>query len=173
MTKFCESCHTPNKDGAKYCAGCNGRFSGIRFAAHKSAADFPESQPQAAHRLADLATLGRPRRNGPVLLLLVLLLGVAAAWDLRRAEPALAQLRDTAGAWTRSALARVAGAWNGGPGADAARGPGASLVPASPRSGPAPAPPLAVPDAPPSEDAGRRDKRCAAAQVALALCPRG
>lgn len=155
MTKFCESCHTPNKDGAKYCVGCDGRFSGIRFAAHTCAVDFPESQRQAARRLADhLDTFGRPRRNGLVLLL-VLLLGVAAAWDLRRADPALALLRDTAGAWTRSASAQVAGAWNGGPGAD-----------------PAPAPPLAVPDAPPSEGA-RREKRCAAAEVALALCPPG
>ena len=30
MTKFCESCHTPNKDSARYCRGCAGKFSEIR-----------------------------------------------------------------------------------------------------------------------------------------------
>lgn len=30
MTKFCESCHTPNRDRARYCCGCAGKFSGIR-----------------------------------------------------------------------------------------------------------------------------------------------
>ena len=34
MTKFCESCHTANRDRARYCRGCAGKFSGIRTPAH-------------------------------------------------------------------------------------------------------------------------------------------
>src|SRR6476620_7190140 len=30
MTKYCGSCHTANRERAKYCIGCAGRFSGIR-----------------------------------------------------------------------------------------------------------------------------------------------
>ena len=30
MTKFCSSCHTENRDGARFCRGCTRRFSGIK-----------------------------------------------------------------------------------------------------------------------------------------------
>lgn len=29
MTKYCSSCHTPNRDRARYCRGCAGKFSGV------------------------------------------------------------------------------------------------------------------------------------------------
>ena len=29
MTKYCESCRSPNRDRATYCQGCGGKFSGI------------------------------------------------------------------------------------------------------------------------------------------------
>ena len=51
MTKFCESCHTENRDRAKYCRGCAGRFSGIRTAANVSAAPLPEGRPTRAARV--------------------------------------------------------------------------------------------------------------------------
>ena len=30
MTKFCSSCHTENRDSARFCRGCTGKFSGIK-----------------------------------------------------------------------------------------------------------------------------------------------
>ena len=43
MTKYCNDCHTANKDRARYCCLCKGRFSGVRFSAHLSASTFPDS----------------------------------------------------------------------------------------------------------------------------------
>jgi hypothetical protein len=41
--KYCESCHTANKDRARYCSGCKGKFSGVRFAANSTESSFAES----------------------------------------------------------------------------------------------------------------------------------
>src|SRR4051794_2066986 len=50
MTKFCESCHTANRDRAKYCRGCAGRFSGIRTAANATEGALPEPRSQRIAR---------------------------------------------------------------------------------------------------------------------------
>ena len=57
MTKFCESCHTANRDRARYCRGCAGKFSGIRTAANVSA-DAPEGRPPP--RVAKATSAARP-----------------------------------------------------------------------------------------------------------------
>jgi len=55
MTKFCESCHTANRDRAKYCRGCAGKFSGIRTAANVSAGPFHEGPPPRVARVPRIA----------------------------------------------------------------------------------------------------------------------
>ena len=47
MTKFCESCHTANRDRARYCRGCAGKFSGIRTAAHAFAGPITDNEGKA------------------------------------------------------------------------------------------------------------------------------
>ena len=87
--KFCEACHTANKDRARYCCGCKGRFSGVRFAANTSASTAPGSleasstQPVPTRTLnrADVARSHSGRRTGlHVLFLFLLLLGAVAYW---------------------------------------------------------------------------------------------
>src|SRR3982751_3011561 len=51
MTKFCESCHTANRDRAKYCRGCAGKFSGLRTAANVTETSVAEGRPARAGRV--------------------------------------------------------------------------------------------------------------------------
>jgi hypothetical protein len=44
MTKFCESCHTPNNNRAKYCRGCAGKFSGILTPAASFSSTVPDGR---------------------------------------------------------------------------------------------------------------------------------
>lgn len=87
--KFCEACHTANKDRARYCCGCKGRFSGVRFAANTSASTAPGSLEASSTPPVPTRTLNRadPARSQPgkrtglrVLFLLLLLLGAFAYW---------------------------------------------------------------------------------------------
>src|SRR6478752_4446693 len=61
MTKYCDACHAPNRDRARYCRGCAGRFSGVRF----DAAAFVQTLPEApsARRPASTRAAGRPART--------------------------------------------------------------------------------------------------------------
>lgn len=34
MMKFCSSCHTANRDSARFCRGCAGKFSGVQTPAN-------------------------------------------------------------------------------------------------------------------------------------------
>ena len=87
--KFCEACHTANKDRARYCCGCKGRFSGVRFAANTSASTAPGSLEASSTPPVPTRTLNRSgqarshsgKRTGlRVLFLLLLLLGAFAYW---------------------------------------------------------------------------------------------
>ena len=90
MTKYCDSCHTANKDRAKYCCCCKGRFSGVRFSAHLSASTLPDSLPTQGKTQPSSATPRRgrsssaPMRAGMLLIFLVLLLGPFAYWNSSR-----------------------------------------------------------------------------------------
>lgn len=44
MTKYCDACHAPNRDRAKFCRGCAGKFSGVRFDAAAFVQTLPDSQ---------------------------------------------------------------------------------------------------------------------------------
>ncbi|HYP71869.1 MAG TPA: hypothetical protein VEP93_13360, partial [Variovorax sp.] len=50
MTKYCESCHTANKNYARYCKGCAGVFSGVVTPAHTSGRSFVADYPARAMR---------------------------------------------------------------------------------------------------------------------------
>lgn len=65
MTKFCESCHTANRDRAKYCSGCAGKFSGIRTGA--TSFDTTGSKPRWAQpaRRSLLAPSSLPSQAAP------------------------------------------------------------------------------------------------------------
>ncbi|WP_213955377.1 hypothetical protein [Variovorax sp. dw_954] len=90
MTKFCESCHSANKDNAKYCTGCKGRFSGFRFSANTVAAEFADTrEPSTAMYLPPW----KPEPNsgiptGKILLVMFVLLlaGAFAYWYALRPE---------------------------------------------------------------------------------------
>ena len=61
MTKYCDACHTPNRDRAKFCRGCAGKFSGIRF----DAAAFVATMPDTRIRLAPPEKAARELRPAP------------------------------------------------------------------------------------------------------------
>ena len=50
MTKYCDACHTPNRDRAKFCRGCAGKFSGIRFDAAAFVATMPDTRTGSRRR---------------------------------------------------------------------------------------------------------------------------
>ena len=59
MTKFCESCHTANRDRARYCQGCAGRFTGIRTAANVSPEPMTATAGMPAAVANDLLVVSR------------------------------------------------------------------------------------------------------------------
>lgn len=87
--KYCESCHTANKDRARYCRGCKGRFSGVRFAANTTATAFPDSleilsappvPTRTLNRESESRHGGARKHTGRWVLFLVLLLGAFSYW---------------------------------------------------------------------------------------------
>jgi len=48
LTKYCDSCHTANKDRARYCHGCAGKFSGLRFDAAAFLPTLPDARAVGA-----------------------------------------------------------------------------------------------------------------------------
>src|SRR5689334_18057271 len=61
MTKYCDGCHTPNRDKARYCRGCAGKFSGFRF----DAAAFVSTLPDAGASMPMLQPAGQPQMRAP------------------------------------------------------------------------------------------------------------
>lgn len=59
MTKYCEACHTANKDRARYCVGCAGKFSGVRTSALTPT---PFEERQAPTPWATDIAAGRPAK---------------------------------------------------------------------------------------------------------------
>ena len=57
MTKYCEVCHTANRDRARYCTGCAGRFGGVRTSALAAA---PLEERQEPTPWATEIAAGRP-----------------------------------------------------------------------------------------------------------------
>jgi hypothetical protein len=98
MTKFCESCHTPNINRAKYCRGCAGRFSGILTPASTFSSTMPDGRserplPRAeAMRVDDILAVRRstmareqptrrfPGFDAPVVLSLIVVVSLSAAF---------------------------------------------------------------------------------------------
>jgi len=92
MTKFCESCHTANKDSAKYCSGCKGRFSGVRFSASTVGAEFADSRDASSAMYLPPwkpePSTGMFKLKSLLVLILVLSAGAFAYWYSTRPEGA-------------------------------------------------------------------------------------
>ncbi|MDM0073798.1 hypothetical protein QTH90_05365 [Variovorax sp. J2P1-59] len=152
--KFCEACHTPNKDRARYCLGCKGKFSGVRFAANTSASTFPDSleamsAPPVPTRKLDRA--GRAPRAGKriglrVLLLLLVSLGAFAYWYSSHLAVGLSMFdKAISGFSSTSFTSRLASLWQSSASDEVAivETPVQPVIPATvrpPVAAPAPAP---------------------------------
>lgn len=122
MTKYCDACHTANKDHARYCCLCKGKFSGVRFGAHISANAFHDAsagQGQAkTSQLSFKAPIRArahtrrsvPRRTGLLLVFVVLMLGPFTYWDSNRSSELWPEVKNSViGAWHQS-VASIDGA---------------------------------------------------------------
>lgn len=110
MTKYCDSCHTSNRDRANYCRGCAGKFVGLDLhdgayaSTSRDAIEPPRSMPPALGAPRAVAQArGRPaapRRggwipvphgvDGSIVWLLIVLAGLHGAfilWYLNRPSP--------------------------------------------------------------------------------------
>ncbi|MEJ8848501.1 hypothetical protein [Variovorax rhizosphaerae] len=90
MTKFCEACHSPNKDSAKHCIGCKGRFSGYRFSANTVASEFADSREASAAMYLPPwkpePSNGILKGKGLLVLFVLLVVGAFAYWYALRPE---------------------------------------------------------------------------------------
>jgi len=88
MTKYCEACHTPNRDRARICCGCAGRFSGVRFAANAfvpTAPAVPAAPMSAAFpKVPDVRTWGARSTVKQAVTTLALLPRTASSKLMRR-----------------------------------------------------------------------------------------
>ena len=78
MTKYCESCRSPNRDRASYCRGCGGKFSGIVSAA--TTTHEPGRKQAAPLQRADGFPLLTVREG----IVVVMLLGAFSYWYWNR-----------------------------------------------------------------------------------------
>lgn len=166
MTKYCNDCHTANKDRAKYCCSCKGRFSGVRFGAHTSAGTFPDSLP-APRTPKQMRGRSAPTRTSLLVIFLLLLLGPLTYQEESRFLAQWSLVRNSvATAWQRSWASIAAPA----PWRSAAARPSAAIAPA-PAETPSP------PDAARVAVAARAGEtvvpaaiECTDARAALSLC---
>lgn len=79
MTKYCESCRSPNRDRAAYCQGCGGKFSGIVSGASETIHAPGREQAPPAQRRDMLPAVSA--REGIVL---AMLLAAFAFWYWNR-----------------------------------------------------------------------------------------
>ena len=179
MTKYCNDCHTANRDRARYCCSCKGRFSGVRFGAHTSASTFPDSlsTPRAAPR-APRTAQGRSRSTASraklLLVFLLLLLGPLTYQESTRIPAHWPLVRDSvAAAWQRTWTSLAAPATASGE-ADEVVPPPVALAPDPAER---PSPPHAAPAAitapvalPVNEPAAAAAAECVEARAALSLC---
>ncbi|MGR4871950.1 hypothetical protein ACIPRI_24140 [Variovorax sp. LARHSF232] len=118
MTKFCGACHSPNRDGARHCQCCGGKFSGVvsgstvfhildepdeaRTASRPVEPGVPEPPPSPARqRLAEAPLRAETGAdNGLAIvrlgIVITMLLGAFGAWYWNR--PAAASSSDMAAA---------------------------------------------------------------------------
>ncbi|HSV57322.1 MAG TPA: hypothetical protein VLJ19_00370 [Variovorax sp.] len=78
MTKYCESCRSPNRDRASYCRGCGGKFSGIVSAA--TTTHEPGRKQEPPLQRPD----GFPLLNAREGIVVVMLLGAFSYWYWNR-----------------------------------------------------------------------------------------
>ncbi|MEJ8856331.1 hypothetical protein WKW79_17250 [Variovorax robiniae] len=176
MTKFCEACHTPNRDSARHCVGCKGRFSGFRFSASTVAAEFADShEPTTAMYLPPWKPEDEPdsggilKGKGLLVLFVLLVVGAFAYWYALRPEggrlPSLKNLTTNLGQTTTTPSSE----------------PGRPVVIIEHRAtssrlveGPAPVDAASAAPAPASVAAPPppKPRPCTEATVALGLCPK-
>lgn len=184
MTKYCDACHSANKDHARYCCVCKGKFSGVRFGAHTSANAFLESRaatqhPARAQRLPRVAARQRsrsaPRRTALLAVFLVLLLAPFTYWESKRPSDLWSPVKSSIdGAWQRS-VASIGQAMKPAPTTLSAERSRLShqIPPDTAADGPAPPEaPLATIAAPSSGAAVPAGPACTEVHAALGLCPK-
>ena len=182
MTKFCSSCHTENRDGARFCRGCTKTFSGIKT----PATAFDSTRRDATLFEASLETrripapailpqgTSEPRRRWLsvlagvdvsvvwLLLALTVLQGSFVLWYLTRSTPSAYLVSPTSTNDERAAdsalpaaapLRELTAAPSAPPQKSAVSELPSALVPPAPTTGPG-----AAPDRPPN-DSGNEDAR--------------